>query len=163
MALSIRGFSPALRIATTRRYPATALRCRSGPAPNQGYTQVRSFTCTPRLQIRTKEMDDEHLRDLKVNQARLMEDIHHTCQWGVGERWGDNDSETGMSRLALSDADKAARDWFVQTTEALGCKVTIDSMGNAFAVRPGLRSDKPPTFWGATWIRNPAVDDTMGS
>jgi putative aminopeptidase FrvX len=42
-----------------------------------------------------------------------------------------------MSRLALSDADKAARDWFVSTTEALGCKVTIDAMGNIFAVRPG--------------------------
>jgi hydantoinase/carbamoylase family amidase len=58
-------------------------------------------------------------------------------------------TETGMSRLALSDADKAARDWFVSTTEALGCKVTIDAMGNIFAVRPGLRNDKPPTFIGS--------------
>jgi hydantoinase/carbamoylase family amidase len=58
-------------------------------------------------------------------------------------------TETGMSRLALSDADKAARDWFVQTTEALGCKVTVDSMGNTFAVRPGLNNDKPPTFAGS--------------
>jgi hydantoinase/carbamoylase family amidase len=58
-------------------------------------------------------------------------------------------TETGMSRLALSDADKAARDWFVQTTEALGCKVTIDEMGNTFAVRPGLKNDRPPTFAGS--------------
>lgn len=54
-----------------------------------------------------------------------------------------------MSRLALSDADKSARDWFVQTTEALGCNVTVDEMGNTFAVRPGLRNDKPPTFVGS--------------
>ncbi|KAL5118970.1 hypothetical protein ACEQ8H_003099 [Pleosporales sp. CAS-2024a] len=54
-----------------------------------------------------------------------------------------------MSRLALSDTDKAARDWFVSTTEALGCKVTVDAMGNIFAVRPGLRNDKPPTYVGS--------------
>jgi acetylornithine deacetylase/succinyl-diaminopimelate desuccinylase-like protein len=54
-----------------------------------------------------------------------------------------------MCRLALTDADKEARDWFVSTTQALGCKTTIDSMGNIFAVRPGLRNDKPPTFVGS--------------
>jgi hydantoinase/carbamoylase family amidase len=62
---------------------------------------------------------------------------------------GSAPTETGMSRLALSDSDKAARDWFVSTTEALGCKVTVDAMGNTFAVRPGLRNDKPPTFVGS--------------
>lgn len=54
-----------------------------------------------------------------------------------------------MSRLALSDSDKEARDWFVQTTQALGCKTTVDSMGNIFAVRPGLNNDRPPTFVGS--------------
>jgi len=34
-----------------------------------------------------------------------------------------------MHRLTLSDADKQARDWFVRTTESLGCKVKIDAMG----------------------------------
>jgi hypothetical protein len=37
--------------------------------------------------------------------------------------------DTGMSRLALGDADKQARDWFVATTIDLGCKVTVDTMG----------------------------------
>lgn len=54
-----------------------------------------------------------------------------------------------MSRLALSDTDKQARDWFVETTQALGCKTTIDEMGNIFAVRPGLNNDKPPTYAGS--------------
>lgn len=68
-----------------------------------------------------------------------------------------------MSRLALSDSDKLARDWFVKTTKALGCDVQVDAMGikhlylgvyradiavgNIFAVRPG-RKDGPPTFAG---------------
>lgn len=54
-----------------------------------------------------------------------------------------------MSRLALSDSDKQARDWFVNTAKALGCKVTIDAMGNTFAVRPGADNTAPPTFAGS--------------
>jgi hypothetical protein len=54
-----------------------------------------------------------------------------------------------MSRLALSDPDKQARDWFVNTTKDLGCEVTVDAMGNIFAVRPGLKNDEPPTFVGS--------------
>ncbi|RAL64019.1 hypothetical protein DID88_003207 [Monilinia fructigena] len=53
-----------------------------------------------------------------------------------------------MSRLALSDSDKQARDWFVETTKALGCDVKIDAMGNIFAVRPG-RKNAPPTYAGS--------------
>ena len=33
-----------------------------------------------------------------------------------------------MARLALSDADREARNWFVATTESLGCTTTVDSM-----------------------------------
>lgn len=57
--------------------------------------------------------------------------------------------ETGMSRLALSDADKEARDWFFHTTKSLGCDVTVDTMGNVFAVRPGRRRGFPPTCAGS--------------
>ena len=53
-----------------------------------------------------------------------------------------------MSRLALSDSDKQTRDWFVKTTKALGCTVTIDNIGNIFAVRPGRR-EGPATFAGS--------------
>jgi acetylornithine deacetylase/succinyl-diaminopimelate desuccinylase-like protein len=54
-----------------------------------------------------------------------------------------------MSRLALSDADKHARDWFVSETESLGCTTTTDQMGNIFAIRPGLKTDQPPVFVGS--------------
>jgi acetylornithine deacetylase/succinyl-diaminopimelate desuccinylase-like protein len=53
-----------------------------------------------------------------------------------------------MSRLALSDADKHARDWFAETTKQLGCRVTVDAMGNTFAIRPG-RHQAPPTCAGS--------------
>ena len=53
-----------------------------------------------------------------------------------------------MSRLSLSGTDKQARDWFQRTTESLGCKVTVDAMGNQFAIRPGL-NDGPPTYAGS--------------
>jgi acetylornithine deacetylase/succinyl-diaminopimelate desuccinylase-like protein len=53
-----------------------------------------------------------------------------------------------MKRLALTGSDKQARDWFADTIKALGCTLTVDSMGNMFAVRPGLR-DGPPTFAGS--------------
>lgn len=54
-----------------------------------------------------------------------------------------------MTRLALSDSDKQVRDWFADTAKSLGCKVTIDAMGNMFAVRPGRRSDLAPIFVGS--------------
>jgi hypothetical protein len=78
MSLSV-GRYPALRIAS-RRYPALR-----GTAFSRA-----AFSTTPRWQIRTKEMTEQHFKDLKVNQGRLMEDIHHTCKWGTGERWGES-------------------------------------------------------------------------
>ncbi|OIW32956.1 amidase [Coniochaeta ligniaria NRRL 30616] len=93
-------------------------------------------------------LSDADIGRLKVNQKRLMEDLHHTCTWGTGKKWGRQAIFTGMTRLALSDDDKRARDWFVQTTRNLGCDVTVDSMGNTFAVRPGRR-DGPPTCAGS--------------
>lgn len=85
MPLNLSNYASTLRIAR-RRYPALrATPCRSV----LGYSHARGFASSPTWRIRTKEMNDEHLQDLKVNQGRLMQDIHHTCQWGPGERWGE--------------------------------------------------------------------------
>lgn len=62
-----------------------------------------------------------------------------------------------MSRLALSDTDKQARDWFVETTKGLGCKITVDEMGNTFAVRPGRRNDVAPIYAGSHLDTQPAA------
>lgn len=66
------------------------------------------------------------------------------------------ETETGMSRLSLSDTDKQSRDWFTETTKALGCTVTVDAMGNQFAVRPGQK-EGPPTFAGSHLDTQPTV------
>ncbi len=53
-----------------------------------------------------------------------------------------------MSRLSLSDADREARNWFRETVRSLNCQVSVDTMGNTFAVRPGRR-DGPAAFAGS--------------
>ena len=53
-----------------------------------------------------------------------------------------------MSRLSLSDADKKARDWFHKTMVGFGCSVTVDEMGNQFAIRLGLK-EGAPTYAGS--------------
>ena len=54
-----------------------------------------------------------------------------------------------MQRLALSQEDKSVRNWFIQTMKDLKCQITVDEMGNIFAVRPGRRTDVPATFIGS--------------
>lgn len=99
--------------------------------------------------IAVSEMGPEEFASLRVDQKRLMKTIHDTCEWGKGEQWGNGETETGMSRLSLSDSDKQARDWFHETCSNLGCEVHTDSMGNQFAIRPGLDNNKPPTYAGS--------------
>ena len=53
-----------------------------------------------------------------------------------------------MARLALSDADREARNLLADEVQSLGCKVTVDNMGNMFAVRAGKRAG-PPTCAGS--------------
>ena len=48
----------------------------------------RSFSTTPRWQIRTVDMEEVDLKALKVNQRRLMDTLHRTSEFGKGQRWG---------------------------------------------------------------------------
>lgn len=84
----------------------------------------------------------------KINGERINATLHETCKWGASNRWGDKPTETGMTRLALSDEDKLVRDWFTAELKTLGCKVVVDSMGNMFGIRPG-KNDGPPTAMGS--------------
>lgn len=54
-----------------------------------------------------------------------------------------------MQRLSLSEDDRHVRDWFIKTMKELKCDITVDEMGNIFAVRPGRRKDVPATFIGS--------------
>jgi N-carbamoyl-L-amino-acid hydrolase len=54
----------------------------------------------------------------------------------------------GMSRLALSDADREARDLLVSWFRALNLEVKIDPIGNIFATRRG-HEDSAPVVMGS--------------
>ncbi|MGQ3412493.1 M20 family metallo-hydrolase [Natrinema sp. LN54] len=49
----------------------------------------------------------------------------------------------GLHRVALSDEDKAVRDWFVTQLEDAGLAVRIDEFGNIFGRRDGRRNVEP--------------------
>ncbi|WP_370044473.1 MULTISPECIES: Zn-dependent hydrolase [Salipiger] len=49
----------------------------------------------------------------------------------------------GVCRLALTDADKAGRDWLVAEMERLGMAVQIDAIGNIWGIRAGERAGAP--------------------
>lgn len=54
-----------------------------------------------------------------------------------------------MARLALNDDDRKVREWLVDQVKAVGCSVTIDQMGNMFAVRPGKNKAAAPVMMGS--------------
>jgi hypothetical protein len=49
----------------------------------------RQFSVSTQRSIAVAEMTDNDFKSLKVKQDRLMADIHSTCEWGKGERWGE--------------------------------------------------------------------------
>lgn len=55
----------------------------------------------------------------------------------------------GVCRLALTDLDRQARDLFSSWCTAAGCTVTVDSIGNIFARRPGRNNQLPPIIAGS--------------
>jgi len=55
----------------------------------------------------------------------------------------------GLHRLTLSDADKDARDWFLDAMEAEGLDVRIDEMGNMFGRRSGTDPTAAPVLLGS--------------
>ncbi|KAI1097545.1 amidase [Jackrogersella minutella] len=117
-------------------------------ALSSGLVQTSPLSSRRRFSTSPNNLQGINFNDLKVQPRRLMETLHGTCSFGTGKRWGNANIETGMARLSLSDSDKQARDWFVETAKALGCTVTVDAMGNIFAVRPGRR-EGPATFAGS--------------
>ncbi|MFD1572362.1 Zn-dependent hydrolase [Halorubrum laminariae] len=77
-----------------------------------------------------------------LNRDRLVDAMETQAAIGGTE-------DDGLHRLALSDADKAARDWFVEQLRALDLPVRIDEFGNIFARRPGTDPDADPVLIGS--------------
>jgi N-carbamoyl-L-amino-acid hydrolase len=80
--------------------------------------------------------------NLSIDPQRLWDTLMETAKIGGTEKGG-------VRRLTLTDLDRQVRDWFKVACEGLGCTVTIDEVGNMFAVRPGKRDDVAPIAMGS--------------
>jgi N-carbamoyl-L-amino-acid hydrolase len=77
-----------------------------------------------------------------VNGQRLWASIMESAVFGATPRGG-------ICRLTLTEQDRQVRDWFRAQSEASGCNITIDSMGNIFARRSGLDDSLAPIAIGS--------------
>ncbi|MBE9505825.1 MAG: Zn-dependent hydrolase [Chloroflexi bacterium] len=82
------------------------------------------------------------MQELRVDGERLWNTIMETGRIGATP-------QGGLNRLALSDADRDVRDWFVEACRSLGCAVTVDEVGNIFARRPGSDDSRDPIAIGS--------------
>jgi len=81
-------------------------------------------------------------QNLVIDGKRLWDSIMETASFGATPRGG-------IKRLTLSDDDRKVRDWFKRACEDLGLRVSIDSCGNMFAVRPGKSTAFLPIAMGS--------------
>jgi N-carbamoyl-L-amino-acid hydrolase len=82
------------------------------------------------------------MQNLTINPQRLWDSLMETARIG-------GTAKGGICRLTLTDLDREVRDWFRAQVEALGCTVTVDEVGNMFALRPGKRADVAPIAIGS--------------
>jgi N-carbamoyl-L-amino-acid hydrolase len=80
--------------------------------------------------------------NLSIDPQRLWDTLMETAKIGGTDKGG-------VRRLTLTDLDRQVRDWFKAACEGLGCTVTVDEVGNMFAVRPGKRDDVAPIAMGS--------------
>jgi acetylornithine deacetylase/succinyl-diaminopimelate desuccinylase-like protein len=88
---------------------------------------------------------------LKINADRLNNTLQGTCS-----QWGALPTGTGMCRLTLTREDKDVRDWLVAECRNLECNIKVDEMGNIFAIRPGIATDRKPIAMGSHMDTQPA-------
>ena len=79
---------------------------------------------------------------LRMNADRFWSTIEASAQIGIGR-------EGGLSRLALSDADKTMRDLFVQWCREAGLVVAVDATGSIFGRRAGVDNSLAPVLIGS--------------
>lgn len=103
-------------------------------------SQQRPFCAARNLRVQEK---------MTINSQRLWDTLHYSAQWGATP-------EGGVRRLALSQEDKAVREWFAETAEQYGAVVKTDEVGNQFAIRPGSNNDLPPIGIGSHLDTQPA-------
>lgn len=82
------------------------------------------------------------MENLRIDGQRLWDSLMEMARIGATEKGG-------VCRLALTDLDKQSRDLFIAWCERAGCQVSVDSVGNIFARRPGRDNTLPPVVTGS--------------
>jgi beta-ureidopropionase / N-carbamoyl-L-amino-acid hydrolase len=80
--------------------------------------------------------------NLRIDADRLWASIMETAAIGATEKGG-------IKRLTLTDLDREVRNWFVARCKDAGCTVSIDTLGNISARRPGRDNNLPPIAMGS--------------
>lgn len=78
----------------------------------------------------------------RVNGERLWQSLRDMAQFGAIPK-------DGVTRLALSEEDRLARDQLRDWTLEAGCSVRVDRMGNMFLRREGSRPELAPVITGS--------------
>jgi N-carbamoyl-L-amino-acid hydrolase len=94
---------------------------------------------------------------VRIDRERLNATIARYAEIGATEAGG-------VTRLALSDEDRAVRDLLCADLRALDLEPRIDDVGNISAVRPGVK-DGPPVVLGShldTVVRGGRFDGALG-
>ncbi|MGN1401007.1 MAG: Zn-dependent hydrolase [Bacillus sp. (in: firmicutes)] len=78
---------------------------------------------------------------LVINGERLKETLERFADFG-------RTPNNGVTRLALSEEDRQARDYFCECCRELGMDVNIDDIGNIYATLRG-QEEKPPILLGS--------------
>lgn len=79
---------------------------------------------------------------LYLDRDRLVATMEEQATYGVTD-------DGGLHRLALTEADREIRDWFVDQLRAADLSVRIDEFGNIFGRREGSDPDAPPVLLGS--------------
>lgn len=91
----------------------------------------------------TKGMDiNMQKQKVFINGERLKNTLEEFADFG-------RTKNNGVTRLALSEEDRKARDYFRSCCEDLGMTVKVDDMGNMYATLDGIENDKPPVVIGS--------------
>ena len=85
--------------------------------------------------------DEKNLSELRIDGERLCRRITELAEIGAIEGGG-------VCRLALTDADRAARDLVCQWMRELGMTVSVDRIGNVVGIREG-RENLAPAMTGS--------------
>lgn len=95
--------------------------------------------------------------DRRINGDRLLRRLHDLAQIGATPGGG-------VTRLTLTDEDRAGRDQLAEWMRGAGLEVRIDDVGNMSGTRPG-RTDGPPVLLGShidTVVRGGKYDGALG-